>query len=366
MHGAIATAFLAGAAQLLVIASDISGRSPLSSLSSVDNALSTDAGKAYAIRLVTLLALAACLYVVAWADETTMQASCLALIVVLLATWAYAGHSKSMRAAVIGVPIDVAHHGAAALWLGGLIMVGGVVMREAPPAEAAEAVRRFAVLAAPAVAVVAVTGLVQAVRLVGSPLDILDARHGRYLLVKLAILGVMLWLADKNRRAVATRFSGGRPIGTGSMVAMRRAIGTEFAVGLGIIGVTAAMVVSPPSTAIAAEATAEPAQPSASTSVSPAETQLVPPSTTPPPSTTTLASCVLTGQALGEGSTGPDVFCLETTLVARGNLTGPADELFDASTTAAVVVAQAAAGLEADGIVGKNTGAALGIWPINP
>ena len=50
-----------------------------------------------------------------------------------------------------------------------------------------------------------VTGLVQTVRLVGSPMDLLDANHGRYLVAKIVVLAAMLGIANANRRRVDHR-----------------------------------------------------------------------------------------------------------------------------------------------------------------
>ena len=46
----------------------------------------------------------------------------------LFGTWAYAGHSRSMQWPVVGVPLDIAHHMAAAAWLGGLGILTFVVV----------------------------------------------------------------------------------------------------------------------------------------------------------------------------------------------------------------------------------------------
>ncbi len=123
----------------------------------------------------------------------------------LLATWAFAGHSRSMRWPAIGVATDVAHHAAAAAWIAGLAIVGWIVIPRTTPDVLVPAVRRFSRVAAISVAILVATGLVQTVRLVGSPMDLLDANHGRYLLAKVVVLAVMLGVANANRRRVDHR-----------------------------------------------------------------------------------------------------------------------------------------------------------------
>ncbi len=59
------------------------------------------------------------------------------------------------------------------------------------------------------------------------------------------------------------------------------------------------------------------------------------------------------------GSTGADVKKLQTSLVKLGFNPGPIDGVFGPKTNAAVRAFQKAYGLVVDGIVGKNTGAAI-------
>jgi len=164
----------------------------------------------------------------------------------LLATWAFAGHARSMRWPAVGVATDVTHHAAAAAWIAGLAIVGWVVIPTTTADVMAPSVRRFSRVAAISVVVLVVTGLVQSVRLVGSPTDLLDADHGRYLVAKIVVLAAMLGIANANRRRIDHRLDDPahveRHIGT-----LRRAVVAEFAIGLVIVAITAAMVVSPPS-----------------------------------------------------------------------------------------------------------------------
>ena len=241
----IATGLL-GFLQLLVVASDISGKPPWASLGSIDAATTTDAGMAFAIRIVLAGALWLVLfrYRIAHPD-VYWTAVCLPGIG-LLATWAFAGHSRSMRWPAVGVLTDVAHHAAAAAWIAGLAIVGWIVIPSSTPEALVRTVRRFSRLAASSVAVLVVTGLIQSVRLVGSPTELFSATHGKYLAAKLVVLAVMLAVANVNRRRVDTRLNDPSRIDH-SLGQLRQAIVAEFAIGLVIIGVTAAMVVSPPS-----------------------------------------------------------------------------------------------------------------------
>ena len=242
----LATAVL-GFLQLLVIASDVSGEAWWASVGSIDAALSTDAGMALAIRIVIAIAMWLVLFQYRLDHPDVYWTAVSLPSLGLLATWAFAGHSSSMRWPEIGVMTDVAHHAAAAAWIAGLAIVGWIVIPTTTPDVLVVAVRRFSRVAAVSVAVLVVTGLIQTVRLVGNPMDLLDADHGRYLAAKLVVLAIMLGIANVNRRRIDDRLDDTTTIEQ-QLGPIRKAVVAEFAIGLAIVAITAAMVVSPPST----------------------------------------------------------------------------------------------------------------------
>lgn len=233
--------------QALVIASDISGSAPWSSFGSIDAATTTDAGMALMVRIVLALAMWIVLFRYRLEHPDVYWSAVSLPGLGLLATWAFAGHATSMRWPTIGVLTDVAHHGAAAAWIAGLAIVGWIVIPRTTPAVMVPAVRRFSRVAAVSVAVLVTTGLIQSWRLVGNPANLFDDDHGRYLAVKIVALAGMLLLANANRRRVDGRLGDTSTLEP-QVGALRRAIVAEFAIGLVIIAITAAMVVSPPAT----------------------------------------------------------------------------------------------------------------------
>jgi len=242
----IATAVL-GFLSLLVVASDVSGNAPWASLGFIDTASNTDAGMAFMIRIVLAITMWLLLFQYRLDQPDVYWTAVSFAGLGLLATWAFAGHSRSMRWPEIGVLTDVAHHAAAAAWIGGLAIVGWIVIPSATSAVVVDSVRRFSRLATVSVAILVITGSIQTVRLVGDPTKLLDADHGQYLVAKLAVLAVMLALANLNRRRVDAQLDDPAKL-TDGLGTLRKAIVAEFAIGLVIIGLTAAMVVSPPST----------------------------------------------------------------------------------------------------------------------
>jgi copper transport protein len=355
---AIALGVVAGGAvaQLLVLTSDITGSSPWSAATGVGRALGTDAGGAFLLRIALVGALAAALYAPVRIDHRLRWGSAAALLLGLLATWAYAGHAKAMRYPLAGVPLDVVHHAAVSVWVGGLAVVGIVAARKQDMAGLVHTVNRFATVAGIAVVVIVATGVAQTLRLVGSPTDLWRADHGRYLILKVLVLAAMLKVADVNRRRVARHFRSKTGVRRRVVRNLTRAMVTEFGVGLAVIGVTAALVVSPPASA-QAPPSAQDAAPA------PTDTTALPTTTSTATSLVPAAPCVLSGSVLRPGAEGDDVVCLQEALVERATFAGEQSGTFDEATAQAVRDFQDAQGFQADGVVGPSTAAALGIWP---
>jgi copper transport protein len=350
--------------QLLIIGSDISGSAPWS-LSGLGGAFETDAGKAFVLRMLLIGGLWAVLFIARFADEQQRWLAVSIVGVLAMATWAFAGHSKSMRWPLIGIPIDVAHFAAAGAWIGGLTIIGLVAIREASNEDLVGIVPRFGQVAATSVAVLVGTGVIQTFRLLGSPWRVFEVNHGRWLIVKLVVLGLMLWVADVNRKRVARRFAATTQITERATDMLRRAMTTELVVGALIIAITAIMVVSPPATAQdevgGAGQSSSADEVLVTTTTVAGSTPLLPPVvvvqvTTPQPVTCTVSA------SLQVGATGDAVLCLQQALAVVGLYQGTPTGTFDEATDAAVKAFQTANALLADGIVGPVTGQKLGIW----
>jgi len=369
----IGTALAAGLAQLLVVASDISGQAPWGSIASLSAALETDAGIALLARIVLLGVLGWVMFAPSRAIEAVRWNASGVIVLVLLGTWAYAGHSQSMRWALIGMPLDIAHHAAAAAWIGGLAIVGLVATKSAGREELVDIVKRFGRLAAISVGVIVGTGVIQAVRLVGSPTQLFAANHGVYRVAKLIFLGMMLKVADINRKRVSRRFQATTTATPRVTGILRRAMGTELAVGLAVIGITAAMVVSPPAVAqedsnIASGTTAVDSSGTTTTTTTIVSAIAPIDAATSTSSTTAAAAgpavtCFIEPTSLAAGSSGESVICLQQALVSQGVYSDELTGQFDQATDDAVRALQQQRGLLVDGIVGRQTALALGIWP---
>ncbi|RAJ66434.1 copper transport protein [Streptomyces sp. Amel2xB2] len=119
----------------------------------------------------------------------------------LATTWAIAEHASTGLQSQIAMPVDVVHLLAVATWLGGLAALLTVLHRG--PAPAREVVRRFSRIAFGSVVVLAVTGVYQSWRQLGSFSALTGTSYGRLLVAKLGLIVVLLVLASFSRQWTA-------------------------------------------------------------------------------------------------------------------------------------------------------------------
>ncbi|MEU0284998.1 copper resistance protein CopC [Streptomyces sp. NPDC006147] len=119
----------------------------------------------------------------------------------LAASWAMSEHASQGLQPGVAMPVDVVHLLAVAVWLGGLTALL-VALYRAPAASSVgrDAVRRFSRLAFGSVVTLAVTGVYQSWRQLGSWSAFTDTRYGQLLLAKIALVAVMVAVAFVSRR----------------------------------------------------------------------------------------------------------------------------------------------------------------------
>lgn len=173
----------------------------------------------------------------------------------LALTWSGTGHAAAGRLPAVTVMIDAAHLTAGALWLGGLAVLAGCTLGAARKQadDVVPAVSRFSRTAGGAVAVLGVTGLAQA----WLKLDEfgLGTEYFSVLVFKVAVFGLLLWLASLSRSFVRNRLLA--PATTGkaeqrrrdqraTLSGLRRSVGWEAGTAVVVLGLTAALVSIPP------------------------------------------------------------------------------------------------------------------------
>ncbi|WP_405439605.1 copper resistance protein CopC [Streptomyces avidinii] len=119
----------------------------------------------------------------------------------IAATWALSEHASTGIQPGIAMPADILHLMAVATWLGGLAALL-VALHKVPGIERA-AVRRFSTVAFVSVLVLAVTGIYQSWRQLGSWSALTGTDYGQLLLLKVALVAVLLGIAFVSRKWTA-------------------------------------------------------------------------------------------------------------------------------------------------------------------
>ena len=158
-----------------------------------------------------------------------------ALALGVLGVVAAGGHGISGDSIVVGFVATLVHLAAMSIWLGGL----AVVLVAPPRGEFWATVIRFSPWALGSVVALAVTGGINAWRQLGTISGITESSYGRWLVIKLVLVIVVVGVAAFSRRIVHAR-------GDDASTLVRRSVGFEIAGIVLILGATAGLVNSPP------------------------------------------------------------------------------------------------------------------------
>jgi copper transport protein len=126
------------------------------------------------------------------------------LALALAATWAGYDHSSTGSQVPLALLSDIIHLTAAAIWVGGLLVLAAFVLRKPAAPAAATAVLRFSPIALGCVAAIAATGVYQAWREVGTLAALTGTTYGWLIVVKTVGLGCLIGLGYLARRYLGT------------------------------------------------------------------------------------------------------------------------------------------------------------------
>ena len=130
------------------------------------------------------------------------------LMTAMAATWAVYDHAATGVQAPWGIPDDIVHLDAMALWIGGLAVLAGFALRGTQPqgspgtAAVARAVPRFSSIALGCVIAIAASGVYQTWREVGSWNALADTTYGRLVVAKITGLIFLIELGYLARRLI--------------------------------------------------------------------------------------------------------------------------------------------------------------------
>ena len=220
-------------------------------------AQSTELGRAHVARAG--LALAAGIVLIAGRGGVVARWIAVALLMGAVASFAWSGHGASTGAGAgaLHLAADIVHAWGAALWLGALIAFGLLLRRSsgADPRALARALGGFASIGTGAVVILTVTGIINAVFLIGpSNLAALGtSAYGLLLSAKVAVFLAMLAMAARNRfvltPALTRAVSAGGDAGA-ALSRLRSSVLWELGAGVGLLGLVAALGVQMPPVAM--------------------------------------------------------------------------------------------------------------------
>jgi copper transport protein len=156
-------------------------------------------------------------------------------------TFAMAGHPATTPPAALSVVADVAHIGAMAVWVGGLVMALLALLPGGTDAEIARAVPLLSRVAFGAVAALAVTGTYAAWRNIGAWRAVVGTEYGLLVLTKVVLFAALLALGNTARRIVGRRLLGAPP----ARERVRRGLVVEVGLAGLVLAVTAVLVAQP-------------------------------------------------------------------------------------------------------------------------
>ena len=258
-------------AGLLLYGPFSTGRPPILALDwrlLLDHTVRTRFGSVWALRILLLLILALLLVWSKREAERTPKSAWLAVAgsaAGLAVTPALGGHAAAgpdAAGAAVGAVVGVVHFSAAAVWFGGLVLLGTCLLPRADVGLLG-AVARFSSVAFTAMVVIVVTGMVQGWRQVGSLQALGHTAYGRLLVVKVAAFLLLIAVAGQSRALVRRKLTArvliGAPDRRGpgaalpgltddarSLWSLRRLVLAEVIIAIVVLAVTALLGIATP------------------------------------------------------------------------------------------------------------------------
>jgi copper transport protein len=170
-----------------------------------------------------------------------------------VATWPLSGHPAASPVPPVSIVADAVHVASMAVWLGGLVMLVGFLLRRADDRELRAILPVWARWAALAVCALLLAGTVQALIEIGTPKALFSTAYGQLVLAKLGLFSMVIAVAAYSRRMVRTRLAAARP------GHLRRAIWAELGITAVVLALSTVLVQTTPArTAVANQEGATP------------------------------------------------------------------------------------------------------------
>ena len=166
----------------------------------------------------------------------------------LLVSLVLAGHAQASDKSAWLLPINIGHVLAAGTWPGGLLpllLLLAWAQRDAALLPAAVTItRRFSRLSVVAVGILAFSGVLNGVGMIGTLAALWSSRYGQLVLCKVGLFAAMICLGAVNRRLVQRQPDGADPAQT--VHRLWRNVAWECALAVGVLLATEALATSAP------------------------------------------------------------------------------------------------------------------------
>ncbi len=139
--------------------------------------------------------------------------------------------------AFLGVIASIVHVLAMAVWFGGVVLLARVVLAGPGEEDLVHAVRGFGRISNPAIIATVVSGLVQVYRQISAS-DLFGTGHGRVFLLKTVAVAAMLFVGLTARQIARAKLTRASELSIKTADRLRRAFGTEAAIGVIVIALT--------------------------------------------------------------------------------------------------------------------------------
>ncbi|MDQ0366543.1 copper transport protein [Catenuloplanes indicus] len=155
-------------------------------------------------------------------------------------TWPLTGHPSASPVAAVSVVVDAIHLISMAVWLGGLVMLVGFLLRQASERELGAILPIWSRWAALAVSALLLAGVVNALIEIGTPAALTGTTYGRFIIAKTVLFAAVIGVAAYSRSLVRKRVTAENP------GRIRTAVWAELAITVVVLGVTSVLVQQTP------------------------------------------------------------------------------------------------------------------------
>jgi len=147
---------------------------------------------------------------------------------------ALSGHAAAAEHALLAQVATTLHVIGAGAWIGALFLIWRSA-RKASDLTLTRLLQAFHAVALGAVAMIAVSGAVQAWSILDAPAQLISTAWGRFLISKLVVLGGVAWLGYRHWRGAEQQ------VGAGDRTTLRRSMGQEIALAVFVLAITGAL-----------------------------------------------------------------------------------------------------------------------------